>query len=81
MQGQRACSWLIGSLSGAAICDPRSDFYLKYMSRHFARRIVRWHGGSIIRINPCEPHICDLPGVAIASAALETLGEIDARIS
>jgi NAD-dependent SIR2 family protein deacetylase len=49
--------------------------------RHFAQRVVRRHAGSIIRINPREPHIGDLPGVAIAGAALETLSAIDALVS
>lgn len=48
--------------------------------RHFSQRVVRRHGGSIIRINPREPHIGALPGVAIAQGALETLGAIDVLV-
>jgi NAD-dependent SIR2 family protein deacetylase len=46
--------------------------------RHFARRVVLQHGGSLIRINPREHHIGSLPGIGIAGGALATLNAIDA---
>jgi NAD-dependent SIR2 family protein deacetylase len=46
--------------------------------RHFANRVVLRHGGSLIRINPREPHIGKLPGLGIAGGALETLAAIGA---
>jgi NAD-dependent SIR2 family protein deacetylase len=49
--------------------------------RHFSQRVVRRHGGSIIRINPREPHTGGLPGAAIAHGALETISVIDALVS
>lgn len=45
--------------------------------RHFAHRVVRQHGGSIIRINPREAEIDTLPGIGIAARALPTLTAID----
>lgn len=45
--------------------------------RHFAHRVVLRHGGSLIRINPREPHIGNLPGIGIAGGALATLAAID----
>jgi NAD-dependent SIR2 family protein deacetylase len=48
--------------------------------RHFTRHIVQQHHGALVRINPREAGIGDLPGVGIAGAALETLAAIDARL-
>jgi NAD-dependent SIR2 family protein deacetylase len=45
--------------------------------RHFAQRVVRRHGGSLLRINPREPHTSGLPGIGIAGGALETLAAIE----
>jgi NAD-dependent SIR2 family protein deacetylase len=45
--------------------------------RHFAHRVVVRHGGSLIRINPREPQIGNLPGIGVAGGALETLTAID----
>ncbi|KFI08309.1 Sir2 family NAD-dependent protein deacetylase [Massilia sp. BSC265] len=46
--------------------------------RHFARRVVLRHGGALIRINPREPQIGELPGIGIAGGALATLAAIGA---
>ena len=46
--------------------------------RHFAHRVVRAHGGSLLRINPREAHTGGLPGIGIAGGALATLEAIDA---
>lgn len=48
--------------------------------RHFAQRVVLRHGGSLVRINPREPDIGGLPGIAIAGGALQTLAAIDALL-
>lgn len=48
--------------------------------RHFAHRAVLQHAGSLIRVNPREPHIGNLPGVGIAGGALQTLTAIDALL-
>jgi hypothetical protein len=48
--------------------------------RHFAHRVVLQHKGSLIRINPREAHIGNLPGVGIAAGALDTLAAIDALL-
>lgn len=49
--------------------------------RHFADRIVLRHKGSLIRINPREPHVSHLHGVRIGGGALQTLAAIDAVLS
>jgi NAD-dependent SIR2 family protein deacetylase len=46
--------------------------------RHFAHRVVRRHGGSLLRINPREAHTGGLAGIGIAGTALATLAAIDA---
>lgn len=46
--------------------------------RFFSQRVVLRHNGTLIRINPREPHTGGLPGVALASGALATLRAIDA---
>jgi NAD-dependent SIR2 family protein deacetylase len=48
--------------------------------RTFSHRTVLQHQGSLIRINPREPDIGSLPGVGIASGALQTLAAIDALL-
>ncbi|MGJ7917815.1 SIR2 family NAD-dependent protein deacylase [Massilia sp. LXY-6] len=45
--------------------------------RHFSHRIAQRPGAALIRINPREPHIGMLPGVAIAGGALDVLSAID----
>ena len=48
--------------------------------RQFAHRVVRRHGGSLLRINPRDAHTGGLPGIGIAGGALETLVAIDAML-
>lgn len=48
--------------------------------RHFAHRIVRQHSGSLIRINPHEPHVGEIPAIGIAGAALQTISVIEALL-
>lgn len=45
--------------------------------RHFAHQIVRQHNGSLIRINPHEPHVGRMPAIGIAGGALQILTLID----
>lgn len=49
--------------------------------RHFSHRVVLRHGGSLLRINPREPHIGKLPGAALAGGALASLAAIDAVLA
>jgi NAD-dependent SIR2 family protein deacetylase len=49
--------------------------------RHFAHRVVLRHQGSLVRINPREPHVSHLLGVGIAGGALQALTAIDAMLS
>jgi NAD-dependent SIR2 family protein deacetylase len=49
--------------------------------RRFSDRIVLRHGGSLVRINPRDPHLDGIPGIAIAAGALPTLTAIDARLA
>ena len=49
--------------------------------RHFSRRVVLQHGGSLLRINPREAQIGNLPGVALAGGALASLAAIDAALA
>jgi NAD-dependent SIR2 family protein deacetylase len=46
--------------------------------RHFSQRVVLQHNGTLIRINPREPHNGHLPSVALASNALPALDAIGA---
>lgn len=45
--------------------------------RHFAHRVVRVHGGALVRINPREAQVGGLAGVGIAGGALATLTAIE----
>jgi len=45
--------------------------------RNFTRHVVRRHGGALIRIDPFEPHVGELPGVGIAGGIRDTLAAID----
>jgi NAD-dependent SIR2 family protein deacetylase len=49
--------------------------------RHFSHKVVLRHGGSLLRINPREPHIGNLPGVALPGTALASLAAIDAVLA
>lgn len=49
--------------------------------RHFADRVVLRHKGSVIRINPREPHVSHLHGVGIAVGAQQALAAIHAVLS
>jgi NAD-dependent SIR2 family protein deacetylase len=48
--------------------------------RQFSARMVLQHNAALIRINPHQPHIGNLPGVGIAAGALQVLGAIDALL-
>lgn len=48
--------------------------------RHFSRRAVVEHGAALVRINPRDPGLGDLPGVGIAGGALQALASIDALL-
>jgi NAD-dependent SIR2 family protein deacetylase len=48
--------------------------------RHFAHRIVLQHQGSLVRINPREPHVGGPREVGIGSGALQALAAIDALL-
>lgn len=45
--------------------------------RHFSSRVMRQHGGTLVRINVREPDVVGVPGVGLAMAALEALRAID----
>lgn len=49
--------------------------------RHFSTQVVLQHGGSLLRINPREAQIGELPGVALAGGALACLAAIDAALA
>lgn len=45
--------------------------------RHFSHRMTLQHNAALIRINPQNPQIGNLPGVAIEGGALDVLSAID----
>jgi NAD-dependent SIR2 family protein deacetylase len=48
--------------------------------RHFSHRMARQHNAALIRINPRDPQIGNVPGVAIAGGALDVLSSIDRHL-
>ncbi|MFN3788825.1 SIR2 family NAD-dependent protein deacylase [Massilia sp.] len=78
-QAQRCRSWLDG-VRRPLVIEIGAGMNIPTV-RHFSHRVVLQHGGSLLRINPREAQIGNLPGVALAGGALACLAAIDAVLS
>jgi len=78
LQAARCRDWL-GQVRRPVVIEIGAGLNIPTV-RHFSRRVVMRHGGSLIRINPREPHTGGLPGVGIAASALPTLAAIGALL-
>lgn len=77
-QAQRCRTWLEG-VRRPLVIEIGAGLNIPTV-RHFSQRIVLQHGGALLRINPREPHIGKLPGVALPGGALASLTAIDDRL-
>ena len=78
-QAQRCRSWLDG-VRRPLVIEIGAGMDIPTV-RHFSQRVVLQHGGSLLRINPREAQIGELPGVALAGGALACLAAIDAALA